>query len=273
MKQSIIVTGLAGLVAAFPIEGVAKSLHHFLSTRQYEAALDAMRVATDLNARSSSGRTPLTIAARNPANDGYDMVYALLSLGADPDLRDGEGATPLHYAARAGMLSVVHLLVDRFGAKVNAPQIKPDESETPIVWAALQGHVRVVRYLESRGAAFPKDREFDMRFRMTEAIYKQRLLGDVEETHDGSPFFRNLMSVRARVLALQDVGAPPLIIEHEQERLRAFTELAGDPARADERGVTLYREASRISGKAMSRKPGYFEQLKAWARKRRPSDE
>lgn len=45
-------------------------------------------------------------------NGHYDMVQVLIGQGADLNLSDNDGWMPIHYAAHAGFLDVVKLLVD-----------------------------------------------------------------------------------------------------------------------------------------------------------------
>ena len=108
------------------------------------------------------------------------MMSALLSMGADPNLPNFEGLTALHYAARAGMLAVVELLVDRFGADVNEGKTplegEPDENETPLAWAAIEGNLRVVSFLERRGAKAHESAKLRMKIQIAQAVHYYRLI-------------------------------------------------------------------------------------------------
>ncbi|KAG8296394.1 hypothetical protein J6590_058250 [Homalodisca vitripennis] len=50
-------------------------------------------------------------------NDNYPPPYSVQDQGVDPNLRDGDGATPLHFAASRGHVEVVRWLL-RHGAKL-----------------------------------------------------------------------------------------------------------------------------------------------------------
>jgi len=62
----------------------------------------------------------------------YEMLRALLELGADPDGRDEGGATPLHYAARYG-LAVAAAAILEHGAGVDT---RDNARSTPLMYAA-----------------------------------------------------------------------------------------------------------------------------------------
>ena len=141
-------------------------LHYALGRRDYDAALKAMPLATNINASVADVHgipsPAICLAAQDDSADAYDMVQALVKrYGAELGLRDGRGLTALHYAAFNGNLPVVELLVDH-GADVDAPQ-RGEESEkeardetrtriTPLYLAYHNGRYRVARLLESRGA-------------------------------------------------------------------------------------------------------------------------
>jgi hypothetical protein len=77
-----------------------------------------------------------------------ERVKKLLEEGADPNIRDGDGNTPLHFAASKGCAEVARLLLEH-GADPNA---QDKSGETPLHVAASMGHVDVVRLLLERGA-------------------------------------------------------------------------------------------------------------------------
>ena len=238
-----------------------------ISESQYEAALEAMRRVPDLNAQGSEGWTPLTTAARATSNDAYDMVHALLLMGANPNRANRDGMTALHYAAMAGTLSVVHILVDRFGAKPGSPRLdndgKPDKEKTPIVLAARWGHPRIVRFLESRGSKFPENLEFKLRFNLASNTHYERLLGDPAKIRD-VPFARFRALAKARLEALREVGAPPRVIERQQEHVRIMEELAVKPEWQDRSNSDLSEAADKGSFEIVRKLPGFYEQSLAW---------
>jgi ankyrin repeat protein len=68
--------------------------------------------------------------------------------GADVNLRDDEGGSPLHFAAQEGHVDAVQVLVE-VGAELEAATAK---GWTPLHSAADRGHVAVVKTLAELGA-------------------------------------------------------------------------------------------------------------------------
>ena len=94
------------------------------------------------NVKDGQGRTPLSRAAEK----GHETVAKLL-LEADkvnPDFADMNGRTPLSWAAEKGYEAVVRLLLET--SKAN-PDLKDVKGRTPLSWAAEKGHEAVVKLL------------------------------------------------------------------------------------------------------------------------------
>jgi len=94
------------------------------------------------NVKDLDGRTPLHIAAEQSR---ADLVELLLRHGADPNARDADGETPLHKAVSVSDVALVELLL-RHGADPNA---RCKEGRTPLHRA---GRVELVELLLRYGA-------------------------------------------------------------------------------------------------------------------------
>lgn len=144
-------------------------LHEALKSKEYDRALEALQLSTDVDSADESGNTPLCLAAKNGSADAYYMVSELLRYGADPNITDGKGYAPLHYAAETGNLAVVESLI-RFGARIN-PEYRPpglSESEfgwTPLYLARLKNRKRVAKFLIEMGGNVDSSQDVDLDYR------------------------------------------------------------------------------------------------------------
>ena len=98
-----------------------------------------------------NGWTPLH--STNPRKGNEDIVQLLLERGADPDLAatnsgTGTGTTLLHLAAERGNIDVTQLLLDRGAKHTNTSHY----GHTPLHYAAMEGHKDIVRLLLNAGA-------------------------------------------------------------------------------------------------------------------------
>ncbi len=101
----------------------------------------------DLN-NTHAGMTPLIAATRDSWHGRPEAVMTLLTNGADPRTADGEGNTPLHYAARSSDPGVAALLRDA-GAEIDP--LNRDHA-SPLALACTAGNWRLARFLLERGA-------------------------------------------------------------------------------------------------------------------------
>ena len=100
---------------------------------------------TIVNSRNGAGKTALNIAiARRDEN----WTHFLLGKGADWNLADKSGDTPLITAARVGFVEAVELLLG-LGAKVDAANRM---GETPLIIAVQQRQLPIVKLLLDKGA-------------------------------------------------------------------------------------------------------------------------
>ncbi|XP_039040257.1 putative E3 ubiquitin-protein ligase XBAT34 isoform X1 [Hibiscus syriacus] len=96
------------------------------------------------------GKTPLILACLNPSL--FDVAQILIELGANINAyRPGRhGGTPLHHAAKRGLLNTVKLLLSH-GAN---PLAMNDDCQTPLDVARAKGNINVVRAIEEHICLF-----------------------------------------------------------------------------------------------------------------------
>ena len=102
----------------------------------------------DVNANAGYYVRPLIAAL---AREHFDTADLLRDNGADPDVRNEEGNSPLHPAAFYGNLEVVQKLIE-YGADIDA---RNEYECTPLIWASGGFYFKdgsVVRLLLERGA-------------------------------------------------------------------------------------------------------------------------
>ncbi len=82
----------------------------------------------DINAQGDMGWPMLVYVCRGDNREHPEEILRLLELGADINVRNYKGKTGLHYAAKAGFLNVINLLIEK-GADLDATD---NNDETPL---------------------------------------------------------------------------------------------------------------------------------------------
>ena len=148
------------------------SIHTAVEGGDIEGVKEFLATGTDVNAKNKFGETPLDLingAKRKRAEiaellrkhggkhgtihsavGGRDVeaVKEFLAAGADVNVKDMRGFTPLHWASISAHKEAVELLIAN-GADVNA---KGDGESTPLHYAAFNGHKEMVELLIASGA-------------------------------------------------------------------------------------------------------------------------
>ena len=96
--------------------------------------------SSDLQVHNSKGDTPLHQAARKGL---LEVARKLLECGAEVDSRNDHGSTPLLLASQYGHTSVVQLLLDH-NADLDA---RNSYGDTPLHCAAIESQLEVARLL------------------------------------------------------------------------------------------------------------------------------
>ena len=111
----------------------------------FEAVKKMLEYGADPNMRNNYGATPLSWAAEKGHTE---MVKVLLEAGADPNMKNGNGSTPLGWAVYCGHTDSVKVLLE-YGAD---PNIRDATGNTPLVWATHYGRTDSVKVLLEYGA-------------------------------------------------------------------------------------------------------------------------
>lgn len=126
---------------------------HWAAFYQHNGPLEVLvERGADLNAMDQAGATALHLSVMN---ENTDAVQTLLSSGryVDVNLADGQGWTPLRWAAAYGQLRIVQLLLQH-EIDVNA---RDNDGWTAIRWAAQRGHRKIVDILLQHKASAQSD--------------------------------------------------------------------------------------------------------------------
>jgi uncharacterized protein len=110
-----------------------------------DAAIELLAKGADVNAAQGDGATPLHWAAYKI---DLELVRMLLDRGAKPDAVNRYGSSPLTEAVKAANSKLVEMLLDA-GAEVNAANL---DGETGLMLAARTGSIEVAKLLVAHGA-------------------------------------------------------------------------------------------------------------------------
>ena len=90
-----------------------------------------VKAGADVNVRNEDGETPLHWAAR--WNRNPEVIALMVRHGTDVNVQDKVGDTPLHWAASSNPNPAVIDVLVRLGADANA---QDEDGTTPLHWAA-----------------------------------------------------------------------------------------------------------------------------------------
>jgi ankyrin repeat protein len=151
LGETLMIRTLPGLLSvAWLLAAAAPAAHgatllEAVRSGDATAARALLAAGADANVRDVDGATPLLYAAHS-ANT--EIVRALLAAGADPNLGNRYGVAPLHEASLVADAALIGLLLDA-GAEVDAAL---PEGETPLMLASRTSGVAAVQLLIGRGA-------------------------------------------------------------------------------------------------------------------------
>ena len=141
--------GLVLLCACVARAVAEPELHWAARTGQTATVAALLAAGADANVPDPDGMTPLHFAAMNGQ---IEAVRLLLAAGADPHAQDSLGRAPLHYAAFSDNTAVLDALRSA-GADPGAPGLAADHrGETPLHLAARRVKSQAVCWLLAAGA-------------------------------------------------------------------------------------------------------------------------
>ncbi|KAL4172370.1 hypothetical protein KRP22_007534 [Phytophthora ramorum] len=129
---------VAALNGCTPLHAAAKHGHS-----EIVAILLSARAKYDFPIRDSTTTALLLACMAGHSN----VVEQLLDAGADPQVEDADGNTPLHFTSRDGNYRATYLLLTA-GADPDMPN---EQDETAFDMAEMQGHSHVQYLLETNG--------------------------------------------------------------------------------------------------------------------------
>jgi len=118
-------------------------LHDAIENNKYKTAAAFVKDGADVNIRDVNGCTPLHWAVRG--EDTRAPVILLLKNGAKVNVKDDQGNTPLHYAAMFGESDTVMMLLER-GAEAT---VRNKYGHTPLETARIYKNTVVIWVLEN----------------------------------------------------------------------------------------------------------------------------
>jgi len=126
-------------------------LHAVANFGLLDEAKKLIRLGEDIEKKDSEGKTPLFIAVNNPAfisnrmqTAKIQIVELLLEKGANVNIQDNVGGTPLHYAVFSGKIEPVRLLL-KYGARID---IKDKDGLTPVYLAEQLQNNEILKILK-----------------------------------------------------------------------------------------------------------------------------
>ena len=188
------------------------ALHYSCRYDYVDIVRTLVKHKANVNARTDSGDTPLTLAARN---DHDNVVHALLSDSQCPvDAKGQDGYSALHYSCKYGHVDIVKTLV-KHKANVNT---KTDSGDTPLTLAAINKHDNVVHALSDYNCeVLAKDKD----------SYNALLHSSCERGYVG--IVRNLVTKhKANIGAKTNSGDTPLHLAASYGQLQVTIDLINE---------------------------------------------
>ena len=144
--QSFLVWVVAGVLVliVFSCSTTYKTMN--AASNGYKTYFEGITSTKELDIQDKSGKTALMTACDHMHKE---LVGLLLSKGADPNLKDNQLNTVLHFAARNGSLEMTQMLIDK-----NAAITSNSDDLTPLHLATrtAKGNIELTLLLINKGA-------------------------------------------------------------------------------------------------------------------------
>ncbi len=220
---SVASLGAAGAAAGGDLGGDAR-LPDAVQRRDTQAVQSLLAERADVNMRQGDGATALHWAAYL---EDADTAALLIRAGADVNARNNLGVTPLALAAQQGSAVIIERLVQA-GAAPNDPVNFVNAAETPLMHAARSGSVDAVKALARAGA--------DVNAR--EAWNGQTaLMWAAAEAH--GPVVEALLALGANIHTTSNGGTTPLLFAVRKGDMRSVQAVLAAGADVNEKRPDL----------------------------------
>lgn len=134
-------------VETAPGEGKYRPLARAVNENETEILRFLLGKGADPNG-DNSDVSSYTVVTRALSHKNREMARLLIEAGADITKTDGDGKSPVHYAAEHGFGDILQLLAEK-GADVNA---RNNQGNAPLHIVAQAGHANIAKLLLDHGA-------------------------------------------------------------------------------------------------------------------------
>ena len=126
-------------------EELSRELHYAARRGIYTWTKDLIKAGADVNVRNQHGQTPLIVAT---FHENIPIMDLLIDKGADVNDRDVNSERALHCAVRKISRNTVEMLIHK-GANVNA---RNKYAQTPLMLAVFSENIQIVELLIEQGS-------------------------------------------------------------------------------------------------------------------------